>query len=80
MDQRKCEENDQNVLEFKSTKTLDTIEKSIILSPMSGEKPSLIGNQNLELKFASQTPEKRNEPLHTKIKEEEQMHLEKLVF
>ncbi|XP_059455447.1 CDT1-like protein a, chloroplastic isoform X2 [Corylus avellana] len=67
MDQRICEEDRQ--LDFKCKKILHRVEKSTAVSPAHVQKPGILATQNLELKIACQTPEKTNEPLHTKFKD-----------
>lgn len=67
MDQRICEEDRQ--LDFKYKTILPGVEKSTSVSPALVQKPGIVANQNLELKIACQTPEKTNEPLHTKFKD-----------
>lgn len=63
MDQSKCEESEQTVMDFKCKKILQ------------GEGESAADVQHLGI--ASQTPEKINEPLHAKFEEREVMHIEK---
>lgn len=67
MDQRICEEDRQ--LDFQCKKILHGVEKSTAVSPAHVQKPAIFAKQNLELKIACQTPEKTNEPLHTKFKD-----------
>jgi hypothetical protein len=71
MDQRICEEGRQPLLDFKCKKIVHGIEKSTVVSPEHVQKPAILAKQNLELKIACQTPEKTNEPLHTKFKDGE---------
>jgi hypothetical protein len=69
MNQRICEEDRQ--LDFKCKKILHGVEKSTAVSPAHVQKSAILAKQNLELKIACQTPEKTNEPLHTKLKDGE---------
>ncbi|XP_062160162.1 CDT1-like protein b isoform X3 [Alnus glutinosa] len=67
MEQRICEKDRQ--LDFNCKTILPGVEKSTAAPPAHVQKPGIVANQNLELKIACQTPEKTNEPLHTKFKD-----------
>jgi len=67
MEQKICEEDRQ--LDFNCKTILPGVEKSTAAPPAHVQKPGIVANQNLELKIACQTPEKTNEPLHTKFKD-----------
>ncbi|XP_059647226.1 CDT1-like protein a, chloroplastic [Cornus florida] len=70
MEQRKCEEREQNVFDCKSQNIIPGVEKSSTLSPGSVPRPGIVGTQHLETGIASLTPEKTNKPSHIKQREE----------
>ncbi|XP_015578135.1 CDT1-like protein b [Ricinus communis] len=70
MDQSKYDEGKQNVLDPKNEKVLPVV-KGLNVLYFSPQKPGIVGNQSLETKFASQTPEKTSEPSNIKSEEGE---------
>ncbi|KAJ9145665.1 hypothetical protein P3X46_028022 [Hevea brasiliensis] len=70
MDQSECDGCKQNELDCEHEKVLHGVEKTTVLHA-SPQTTGIVGKQNLETKFASQTPMKTNQPLNTKSKEGE---------
>ncbi|KAJ4823949.1 hypothetical protein Tsubulata_016430 [Turnera subulata] len=70
MEERKCSEGGQRVLDFQCKKIVPEVEKSIAPS-LVPKKPGVVENENPEIKFVFQTPEKTNQPLLTKSQEGE---------
>ncbi|PSR84659.1 CDT1-like protein [Actinidia chinensis var. chinensis] len=70
MDERKYEKRGQNALDFKCENILPGIENSSILSPGPMQALGNMRSQHVDTKIAALTPEKTNESLHHRQREE----------
>ena len=70
MDERKYEKRVQNALDFKCENILPGIENSSILSPGPMQALGNMRSQHVDTKIAALTPEKTNESLHHRQREE----------